>query len=102
MQVYRYLELEEKKKFQSKTTTKDKLKQIENTVDLPNEVMELQLCKLFNCLPSDLDKEDYRRLIKLYSVNSALENYESWQHNDKIPLHLKLSVEVLKLQKELE
>lgn len=102
MQVYRYLELEEKKKFQSKTTTGDKLKQFENTVDLPSEILELQLCKLFNCLPSDLDKESYSRLIKLFSVNNALDNYQNWQQNDKIPVHLKLSVEVLKLQKELE
>lgn len=101
MQLYRYLEINEKNKFNAKSTDL-KVAQHENEYDLPFEIVELQLCKLFHCTPSQLRKEDYTQLLKLYALDNALEQYKNWSSDDKLPIPLKLHLEILKLEKALD
>lgn len=100
MQLYRYLEVNEKNKFNSKSTDV-KVAKLENVYEIPFEYLELQLCKLFHCLPSQLRKEDYAQLTKLYAIDNALEQYKAWASDDKLPVSLKLHLEILKLEKAL-
>lgn len=101
MQLYRYFEINEKNKFNSKSTDV-KVAQLENDYTIPFEYLELQLCKLFHCLPSQLRKEDYSKLTQLYAIDNAIEQYKSWVNSDdKLPLPLKLHLEILKLEKAL-
>jgi len=100
LQLYRYLEVNEKNKFNSKSTDV-KVAKLNNDNNIPFEVIELQLCKLFSCTPSQLRKEDYTSLLKLHALDDALEQYKNWLNDDKMPVTLKLHLEILKLEKAL-
>lgn len=101
MQLYKYLEIEEKNRFNSKSTD-TRVKKLENQYQLPFEYVELQLCKLFHCLPSQLKNEDYPHLMKLLAMDNALETYKNWVNSDdKLPTPLKIHLEILKLEKAL-
>ena len=101
--MYRHLEVIERNKYNAHTTdSKDKLPEVENKYELPSEVIELQLCKLFNCLPSELDKEDYKRLMTLYAVDGAITKYQNMQNDgSKTPIRSRLMVEILKMERDL-
>ena len=101
MQLYHYLEIQEKNKFNEKATDV-KVAKIDNPYEMPFELLELNLCKLFHCLPSQLRNEDYSHLLKLYALDNAIEQYNSWQYDDKkLATSLKLHLEILKLEKAL-
>lgn len=101
MQLYHYLEIEEKNKFNAKATD-HKIKRFENQYSIPFQYVKLQLCKLFNCLPSELENENYSELMELLTIDNAIEVYKSWQYDEKkLPTHLKLHLEILKLEKAL-
>jgi hypothetical protein len=65
---------------------------------LPFEYIELKLCKLFGCLPSQLRNEDYSHLLKIMALDDATTQYQNWLQDDKLPVKLKLSLEILKLE----
>jgi len=43
-------------------------------VSKPTELIELELCETFHCLPSELDDEDPQRLMRLYTARIARDN----------------------------
>lgn len=101
--MYRHLEIIERNKYNAATTdSKDKLPEVENVYQLPDEVIELQLCELFHCLPSQLDKEDYQRMMTLLSVSNAINKYQNMLNDGKkTPIRSRLIVEILKMENEL-
>lgn len=103
MQLYRYLEIDEINRFNSKTTDRGaKVAPLKQTHELPFEYVELMLCKLFSCLPSQLEGEDYNHLMNLLAIDNALTQYENWQNDSKIHPRLKIKLEILKLERQLE
>jgi hypothetical protein len=102
LQLYKYLEIEEINRFQGKSTERNsKVAVLEQTHELPFEWLELQLCELFNCLPSQLAHEDYNHLIKLLTLHNAFEEYQSWD-KDKGKARLELKKKILKLEAQIE
>ena len=45
----------------------------------PIELIELELCELFHCLPSQLDEEDPARLFALFTAKVARDNQQARQ-----------------------
>lgn len=101
--MYRHLEVIERNKYNAQTTdSKDKLPEVANKYELPYEVIELQLCELFGCTPSQLDREDHARVMTLLSIKNALNKYESMlSDGSKIPIRSRLMVEILKMERDL-
>lgn len=101
MQLYRYLEVEEKNKFNSKSTDV-KTARIQQEYSIPFEYTKLQLCKLFNCLPSQLENENFEELMMLMAVDNAINQYQNWVNStEKLAIPLKLHLEILKLERHL-
>lgn len=99
--MYRFLEIEEKNKFNAKSTDVRTAK-LKQEYELPFAYVKLQLCKLFNCLPSELENEDYSELMLLLSLDNAIQQYQNWQYDDKkLATSLKLHLEILNLEKAL-
>ena len=45
--------------------------------DLTDDVAELELCKLFHCTPSQLDREDWHRINRLGAIHNTMERWRS-------------------------
>lgn len=102
MQLYKYLEIEEINKFQGRSTERnDKVAVLKQENELPFEWLELQLCQLFHCLPSELASEDYNHLIKLLTLHNAFEEYQSWD-KDKGKARLELKKKIIKLEAQID
>lgn len=63
----------------------------------------MQLCKLYHCTPSQLDKEDFSRVMLHLELNGALNKIEEYRNKDakrKVPLGIHVDVvwEIMKLE----
>jgi hypothetical protein len=47
--------------------------------DLVDDVKESELCEMFHCLPSQLDGEDYHRLMRTVAIRHAI---QGWRANE--------------------
>jgi len=45
--------------------------------DLRDDLAELELCRLFNCTPSQLDREDWHRVNRLALLHSTMEKWRN-------------------------
>jgi hypothetical protein len=47
--------------------------------DLVEDVGETELCEMLHCLPSQLDGEDYHRLMRMLAIYRTLQNWRSME-----------------------